>query len=78
MIYFRDDRFFKSLIENESSVPVEYGKTGVVNYNSLYLANQAGDETPLFYNDELKRYINIRYEHLSVNWTLGEGEENFD
>ena len=50
----------------------------MVNYNSLYLANQDGEEEPLFYDDDLKRYINIRYEHLQVNWTLEEGSDTFD
>ena len=72
MLFFQDDRFYNTLYMGAKNEPVTYENTGVVNYNSLYIASKEGDE-PLFYNDDLKRYINIRYEHFSVNWTLADG-----
>ena len=77
MIYFNDDRFYNTLYTGSEQMPITYEKTGIVNYNSLYIANQEGDE-PLFYNDDLKRYLNIRYEHFQVNWTLADGQDDFD
>ena len=45
----------------------------MVNYNALYIETENGDEMPLFYNNETKRYIDIKYEHFSVDWALEEG-----
>ena len=75
MFYFQDDRFYTTLYLGDHEAgheTVTYENTGVVNYNSLYIANSEGD-APLIYDDDLKRYINIRYEHLSINYTIAEG-----
>jgi hypothetical protein len=32
---------------------------------------------PLFYTNETKRYINIRYAHVSNNWDLSNGKETY-
>ena len=78
MIFFQDDRFFNTFYREEELEPVTYENLGVINYNSLYIANQQGDEIPLMFDNETKRYIDIRYEHFQVDWNLAEGQENFD
>ena len=79
MIFFQDDRFFNTQYKVDEGAPkaIEYDNTGVINYNSLYFENENGDEMPLFYNNETKRYINIRYEHMSVDWNLDETSEGY-
>jgi len=63
MISFKDDRFFNTKYETTEKSAVSYEKTGVINYNSLYI-DKDGEELPLFYNNETKRYLNIKYEHF--------------
>ena len=50
-------------------------KTGVVIYQSIYKADENGYEGPLFYNNDTRRYIEMRYAHVSTNWDLASQEK---
>jgi hypothetical protein len=49
---------------------MEYKNTGMIIYNALYETNDKGEDVPLLYNDETRRYINVRYGSLQVDWEI--------
>ena len=74
MIFFRDDRTYTSYsIEKPENLVANYFANGVIMYHSIYKANSEGIEMPLFYTNETRRYINIRYAHVTNNWDLSNG-----
>ena len=57
---------------------IEYRNTGIINYNALYVTDDEGEDVPLFYTEKTKRYLQIRYGSLHVDWTLSDsGDESF-
>ena len=42
----------------------------IINYNALYIQKDDGNDEPLFYNNETKRYIEIKYEVKKIKWNL--------
>ena len=43
--------------------------TMVINYNPIYFYNSNGYREPLWYNQDTKQYINIRYAQKTTDWT---------
>ena len=46
-------------------------------YQAIYKANEEGISMPLFYNDETKRYVTMRYAHVTNNWDLRNGKDKY-
>ena len=61
LVTYGDDETFEHTENHEHSELVNYDTIGLVTYNALYKFNNNGFEEPLFYDDDTKRYIEIRY-----------------
>ena len=41
------------------------------------MADENGSQMPLFYTNETKRYIRMRYAHVTNNWDLSNGNQKY-
>ena len=46
-------------------------------YQSIYKSDEEGISMPLFYTDETKRYITMRYKHVKNDWDLSDGNKKY-
>ena len=71
MFYFLDDRTYINYTTNPAlNEQIDYMKTGVVIYQAIYRTDENGYEGPVFLTNDTKRYIEMRYAHVSTNWDL--------
>ena len=56
---------------------MEYRNTGMINYNALYITNDKGEDVSLFYNNETRRYINVRYGSVYSDWAIKDDGDYF-
>lgn len=76
MFYFLDDRTYINYTTNPAlNEQIDYMKTGVVIYQAIYRTDENGYEGPVFLTNDTKRYIEMRYAHVSNNWNQSSGSK---
>lgn len=68
MVNKLDDRSF-TFIYKKTDTALEWHKTGVINYHQLQYYDQDGWLRPLWYNEEAKQYIDIRYAQRTSDYS---------
>ena len=80
MGHYQDDKIYQSdqyYVEEDFSKSKDYRNLDIQIYQALYYQDLDGNQHPLFYSEETKKYISIVYENRKTDWNMKVGEDFF-